>query len=122
MSAAPNPLLAHSLMFPALPIGVGAMFDWLYNLPDLGIALLFGTAGACLLGGAPFLREKLLRIQIPTDDSEAAGKALGMVFRFTALVLAFSLVQANGDLRKLDTQVGVEAHNLAQMDRLLLRY
>lgn len=122
VSAAPKPLLAYSLTYPALPIGVGAMFDWLYNLSDLGILVLFGVIGACLLGGAPFLREKLLRIQIPTADSEVAGKALGMVFRFAGLVLAFSLVQANGDLRKLETQVGVEAHNLAQMDRLILRY
>jgi hypothetical protein len=39
------------------------MFNWLYQLPNIGIALLFGVIGAGLLAGVPFLREKLLRIQ-----------------------------------------------------------
>ena len=98
------------------------MFKWLYNLPNTGIALLFGSIGAGLFAGVPFLREKLLRIQGPRDHSEAARNALSVVTGFTALVLAFSLVQAQNNLRNLDTQVGTEAHNLAQMDRLLIRY
>lgn len=122
MSAEPKPILAHSLMFSALPIGVEPMFDWLYNLPDFAIVLLFGMVGACLLAGVPFLREKLLRIQVPSAHSEATDKALGVVIGFTGVVLAFSLVQAHGNLRNLEAQVGVEAHNLAQMDRLILRY
>jgi hypothetical protein len=38
------------------------MFKWLYNLPNSGIAQLFGSIGAGLFAGVPFLREKLLRI------------------------------------------------------------
>ena len=97
-------------------------FDWLYGLPDLGIALLLGTVGACLLGGVPFLREKLLRIQVPGDQSQAAHDSLIVVTGFTAVVLAFSLVQAEGNFRNLEAQVGTEAHNIAQLDRLLVRY
>jgi hypothetical protein len=98
------------------------MSDWLYNLSNIGIALLFGVVGATLLAGVPFLREKLLRIQLQADHSEAAGNALAVVIGFTGAVLAFSLVQAQLNLRNLETQVGTEAHNLAQMDRLLLAY
>jgi len=98
------------------------MFDWLYNVPDFGIALLLGLAGACLLASAPLLRAKVLRIRLATAFSQATDNALAVVINFTGLVLAFSLVQATGNYRNLETQVGTEAHNLAQMDRLILRY
>ncbi len=101
---------------------IGIAVLWLYNFPDVGIALLFGTVGACLFAGFPFLREKVLCIQVPGDQSSAARNALEVVIGFTAVVLAFSLVQAHRNLRDLEAQVGTEAHNLAQMDRLILRY
>src|SRR5258708_7724337 len=122
MITAPKPVLAQSPLFLSPLIGLEPIFDWLYNLPDIGIALLFGIVGACLLAGVPFLREKLLRIQVPGDHSEAAHNALGVVIGFTGVVLAFSLVEAHGNLRNLEAQVGTEGHNLAQMDRLILRY
>ena len=120
--AAPKTVLTHSPLFLFPLIGVETIFNWLYSLPDVGIALLFGTVGACLLAGVPFLREKLLRIQVPGDESKAAGKSLSVVIGFTGVVLAFSLVQAHNNLRNLEAQVGTEAHNLAQLDRLLIRY
>jgi hypothetical protein len=118
----PKTVLTQSqlLLFPL--IGVETIFNWLYSLPDFGIALLLGMVGACLLAGVPFLREKLLRIQVPAGHSEAANNALGVVIGFTGVVLAFSLVQAHTNLRNLEAQVGTEAHNLAQLDRLLVRY
>ena len=123
MIAAPKTVLTHSPLFLFPLIGVETIFtDWLYNLPNLGIALLLGTVGGCLLAGVPFLREKLLRIQVPADQSEAVGKALSVVVGFTGVVLAFSLVQAQNNLRNLEAHVGVEAHNLSQLDRLLVRY
>ena len=57
-----------------------------------------------------------------SDHSDAASSAFSVVTGFTGLVLAFSLVQAQGNLRTLETQVSAEAHDLAQLDRLLVRY
>ncbi len=122
MIAAPEQVLARCPLFLSPLIGVGAPFDWIYGLPNIGIALLFGVSGACLLAGAPFLREKILRIRVPSTHSEATDKALAVVIGFTGVVLAFSLVQATGNLRNLETQAGTEAHNIDGMDRLLLRY
>jgi hypothetical protein len=123
VNAAPKTVLTHSPLFLLPLIGVETIFNRLYSLPDVGIALLFGTVGACLLAALPFLREKLLRIQVLDDDeSEFASKALNVVIGFTGVVLAFSLVQAHNNLRNLEAQVGTEAHNLAQLDRLLIRY
>jgi hypothetical protein len=119
---APEQVLARSPLFLSPLIGVAAPFDWIYNLPNIGIGLLFGVSGACLLAGAPFFRDKLLRIRVLSTHSEATDKALGVVIGFTGVVLAFSLVQATLNLRNLETQAGVEGHNINQMDRLLLRY
>ena len=68
------------------------------------------------------MREKVLRIRVPSAHSEATGKALAVVTSFTGVVLAFSLVQATGNLRNLETRVATEAHNINQIDRLFLRY
>lgn len=122
MIAAPKTNLTRCSLFLSPLIGVESTFNWLYSLPDVGIALLFGMVGACLLAGMPFLREKLLRIQVSADHSQAAQNALAVVIGFTGAVLAFSLVQAHTNLRNLEAQVGTEGHNLAQLDRLLVRY
>jgi hypothetical protein len=98
------------------------MFQWLNNLPNFVIALLFGLVGAGLGAAAPFFREKVLRIRVSGDHSEAAHGALDLAIYLTGLVLAFSFNRAQGDLRNLETQVVTEAHHLAQMDRLLVRY
>jgi hypothetical protein len=98
------------------------VLHWLNNFPNFVIALLFGLFGAGLAAGAPFFREKLLRIQVSREHSEAARVALDLVIYLTGLVLAFSFNRAQGDQRNLETLVATEAHNLSQMDRLLLRY
>jgi hypothetical protein len=94
----------------------------LYNLPNSCIALLFGITGGLLFTGALFLRVKLLRFQINPDHARPAHDALAVVIGFAGLVLAFSLVQEQITFRNLEGQVGTEANNLAQLDRLLVRY
>ena len=119
---APNQVVPQSTLFLSFPIGIETVFNWLYNVPDFGIALLLGLAGACLLAAAPFVRGKVLRIRVASTFSEAMDKGFAGVIGFTGVVLAFSLVQATSNYRNLEAQVGIEAHNLAQLDRLILRY
>jgi hypothetical protein len=95
---------------------------WLYNLPDSCIVVLFGLIGAALFVGVLFLRVKLFRFQIQPDHAKAAHDALGVVIGFAALILAFSLVQEQINVRNLEAQVGTEADNLSQLDRLLVRF
>jgi len=95
---------------------------FLYNLPNSCIALLFGITGAALFAGVLFLRVKLLRIQINPDHARRAHDALAVVIGFAGLILAFSLVQEQINFRNLEAQGGTEANNLAQLDRLLVRY
>ena len=60
--------------------------------------------------------------QIHSDHAKAAHDALGVVIGFAALILAFSLVQEQINVRNLEAQVGTEADNLSQLDRLLVRF
>ena len=69
-----------------------------------------------------FLRVKLLRFQVNSDQARVAHDALAVVIGFAGLVLAFSLVQEQINFRNLEAQVGTEANSLAQLDRLLIRY
>jgi len=96
--------------------------SWLYNLPNSFIAPLFGAIGAALFVGVLFFRVKVLRFQIESDHAKAAHDALAVVIGFAALVLAFSLVQEQINVRNLEAQVGTEGDNLAELDRLLVRF
>jgi Protein of unknown function (DUF4239) len=95
---------------------------WLYKLPNTCIALLFGVIGAALFVGVLFLRAKLLPIQVQSYHAKAAHDALTVVIGFVGLILAFSLVQEQNNVRNLEAQVGTEANNLDQLDRLLVRF
>ena len=95
---------------------------WLYKLPNSCIVLLFGVIGAALFVGVLFLRVKLLRIQVQSDHAKAAHDALTVVIGFVGLILAFSLVQEQNNVRNLEAQIGTEANNFAQLDRLLVRF
>jgi hypothetical protein len=95
---------------------------WLYKLHNSCIALLFGVIGAALFVGVLFLRVKLRRVQVQSDHAKAAHDALTVVIGFVGLILAFSLVQEQNNVRNLEAQIGTEANNLDQLDRLLVRF
>ena len=95
---------------------------WLYDLPNSCIVALFGLIGAALFVGVLFLRVKLFRFQTHADHAKAAHDALAVVIGFAGLILAFSLVQEQINVRNLEAGVGTEADNLSQLDRLLVRF
>jgi hypothetical protein len=95
---------------------------WLYRLPQSCIALLFGVIGVALFVGVLFLRAKLLRIQVQSDNAKTAHDALTVVIGIVGLILAFSLVQEQNNVRNLEAQIGTEANNLDQLDRLFVRF
>jgi hypothetical protein len=98
------------------------MLDWLYDFPDVATALWFAVAGAVLFAAAPFFRAKLLGVKVAPDHAAVARSTLSVVIGFTGVLLAFSLVQGQENFRNTQQAVGAESHDLAQMDRLLVRY
>ena len=76
--------------------------SWLYNLPNSCIAPLFGAIGAALFVGVLFFRVKVLRFRIESDHAKSAHDALAVVIGFAGLVLAFSLVREQINVRNIE--------------------
>jgi hypothetical protein len=95
---------------------------WLYALPELLlIALAAGLLGAAMV----FLPSLIQRIPIftPTDAGfEFMIRMQAPLFTMTALVLTFTLVEAERNFRQIEANVTTEASQLNQLDRLLARY
>ena len=97
------------------------MIALLYNLPDLGVAILFVSVTSAAFVVAPLLRRRLFG-QVSQAESEIARSTIVTITSITGVVLAFSLVQAQGNLRSVQQIVADESIQLNQMDRLLTRY
>jgi hypothetical protein len=98
------------------------MLDSLYTLPDLAISAIFGTVMFIAVAFLPYLLRPLLRVTTDKDTVDFATRAQTTVIGFLAIVLSFSLVNAQLNLRNVDALVSREAAAINQMDRLLLRY
>ena len=97
------------------------MIDFLYSLPDLAVAIVFSGTVAFIFAAAPLLRLRLFG-HVSDANSEIARTSMTTITGFTGVVLAFSLVQAQGNLRTAEKTVAGEAQQLNQMDRLLIGY
>jgi hypothetical protein len=98
------------------------MIDWLYTWPE---PLLVTTCAAVLailtivmprfVQKVPFLR--------PTDAGfEFVIRMQAPLFTMTALILTFTLVEAERNFRQVSAEVATEASQINQLDRQLTRY
>jgi hypothetical protein len=98
------------------------MTDWLYRLPEL----LLVTLGAGLLAVAVLrLPRWVQRVPFlaPTEPGfEFVIRMQAPLFTMTALVLTFTLVEAERNFRQVDSNVTTEASQISQLDRLLARF
>ena len=97
------------------------MTNLFYNLSDVAIALLFSAIIALVFVVSPLLRERLFG-EISDLTSDFVRATMTPITGFTGVVLAFSLVQAQGNLRNVERTVAIEAMQLNQVDRLLISY
>jgi hypothetical protein len=97
------------------------MVVFIYSLSDLNLTILFTSMAALAFTAAPLLRVHLLG-HVSEATSETARTTMTMITGFTGAVLAFSLVQAQGNLRSVEKIVAAEAMQLSQVDRLLTSY
>jgi hypothetical protein len=96
-----------------------AVFD---AVPEIAIVVLFAIAFGAILAFLPLVGQRVLRIGVSEETSEAMQRAQTAVTGFTAIVTAFSLVQAQVNLTEIQKLVGTEADQMTQLDRLLTRY
>jgi uncharacterized protein DUF4239 len=97
------------------------MIAFLYSLSDLSVAVLFSAVAAVAFTVAPLLRVRLFG-EVSEASSEFARTTMTAITGFTGVVLAFSLVQAQGNLRAVERTVATEAMQLHQIDRTLTSY
>lgn len=97
------------------------MTGLLYALPEVLLVAL----SACLLATAVVTLPPLVQrvwFLAPTDPGfEFIIRMQAPLFTMTALVLTFTLVEAERNFRQVDSNVTTEASQLSQLDRLLTR-
>ncbi len=94
----------------------------LHQLPDLLILTIIVVAVAGVTMAAPHVGRRVLRLPNNEERDSGAFEGFKAVMAMTGVVLAFSLVQANGNLREVDAVVAKEAATISIADRALLRF
>jgi len=98
------------------------MIDWLYSLPEI----LILVAGALVMAGAilalPSLVHRLPYLRTSNENNDFVLRMQATLFTMTSLVLAFTLVEAESNFRKVDSLLATEASQINRLDRLLNRY
>jgi hypothetical protein len=89
---------------------------------DVGIILLFCAVAVVCFVLAPVIGNKFGWTVPNKDRADYVIRAQATLISFIALILAFSLVQAQNNLRRVDEMVAKEASSLNTFDRQLLRY
>ena len=97
------------------------MIVFLYSLSDLSVAIAFGSIFALVFIATPLIRARLFG-PVNMASSENARATVTAITGFTGALLAFSLVQAQGNLRSVEKTVASEAMQINQLDRLLMSY
>jgi transposase len=98
------------------------LFDEFYALGEIGVIALFGAIAVACFVAAPYLGRKFGWTVPNKDRADYIVRAQATLITVTGIVLAFSLVQAQGRLRQAEELVAKEAATLNALDRLLLRY
>jgi hypothetical protein len=97
------------------------MLDKLHQLPDLVILIAFVTLLAGVAFASPFIG-RMMGLAANKGRDEAVFDAFKTVMAMAGVVLAFSLVQADSNLRSAQAIVGREAIAVQTLDRTLLRF
>jgi hypothetical protein len=94
----------------------------LHQLSDVSILALTVIAVTGLTMLAPHIGRHVLRLPKNDERDDAAFEGFKAVMSMTGVVLAFSLVQANGNLQAVNATVAKEAAAMSLTDRAMLRF
>ena len=98
------------------------MIDWLYGLPEIAIVALGAAILAAVIARLPRLVGRIPGLAHSDINTEFVIRMQAPLFTMTALVLTFTLVEAERNFRQVDSDLTAEASQLNQIDRLLTRY
>ncbi len=95
------------------------MLSWLDNLPDMGLVGLSIVLAVVLVLLTGLVAR---RMGLDSPRARAALEAYKIIVTFSAILLSFSLVQAQATMRAVEAAVSREAGVMNQLDRVLQRY
>jgi hypothetical protein len=98
------------------------MIDWLYTLPDWALLAFWAALLAGLIVVLPFLTHRLPWLRPNPENSDFVLRLQATLFTITSFVVAFTLVEAEVNFRKVDALISAEASHINRLDRLLVRY
>ena len=98
------------------------MIDWLYTFPDWLLNTGWALFMAATIVVLPSLTQRLPWLRPSADNTDFVLRLQATLFTVTSLVVAFTLVQAEANFRKVDALVSTEGSNINRLDRLLVRY
>ena len=97
------------------------MTDWLYVLPELLLITLAAAALAASIVHLPRLVRRIPGLAHSDINTDFVIRMQAPLFTLTALVLTFTLVEAERNFRQVESDVTAEASQVNQIDRLLAR-
>ncbi|GEP57825.1 bestrophin-like domain [Reyranella soli] len=98
------------------------MIDWLYSLPDWLLLMACAAFMAGVITVLPRLTHRIPWLSPSAENTDFVLRLQTTLFTATSFVIAFTLVEAEANFRKVDTLVSTEASNINRLDRLLVRY
>lgn len=98
------------------------MLDWLNSLPDAVIVIGFAALMGGLIVVIPLIMRSLPIVAPTPENTEFVMRIQGTLFVMSGFALAFTLAQAQANVRHVDALVAAEAAHINNLDRILTRY
>lgn len=98
------------------------MIDWLYSLPETLLLVMGAALMAAAILALPSLVHRLPYLRTSNENSDFVLRMQATLFTMTSLMLAFTLVEAENNFRKVDSLLATEASQINRLDRLFSRY
>ena len=98
------------------------MINWLYSLPEIVVIGLSSAFLVALMTALPRLVQRLPFLAPSDANTDFVVRVQATLFTMNSLMLAFTLVEADGNFRRVDSLISCEASQIDRLDRLLTRY
>lgn len=98
------------------------MLDWVYTFPDIVIVAAAVVVICLAIVTLPGITGRIPMLAPNAANTDFVLRIQGTLFTMTAFALAFTLVQAQANIRRIEAMCASEASNINSLDRLLARY
>lgn len=98
------------------------MIAWVYSFPEVVLEACAAILLATLVTVMPWIVRRVPLLAVGEEHADLVLRIQVTLFTMTSLVLAFTLVQAEGNFRQVDAIISAEASQIDRLDRLLARY